>query len=743
MLILTRFQPAKKLLEKGFLGLMLYIDGLVYRFASLLYQMFYKLAGAQILDNNVYETIAEKVYLFIGVIALFVVSISLLKSIVNPDELNKSVIKSFKTLITSVILIILMPTIFSYAFSVQSAIFEDKIIDQIFNFNLYKNSKKVSDNYGQNVNKICNLSENKEVSINIGDSNGSRASESIEVSNNTCRSNYMILTVLEGFFSPDSKDVENEYATKYSTSREYMIYSGNFNYIGTYSDNVVSKEDGNGIGYAPIISTAAGIFLCYIILSFCIDLGVRCVKLAFYELIAPIPILMRLIPKKEGQFNKWVSQTVSCFLEVFSRVLILTFVMFIARNLVVILDNINLGQDLNLLGKAIILLGMFTFAKQAPKLLKDALGIDGGDLSLGIKKKLTSVPVAGRAFTAGYGVANKMQGAATGALGAGYSARVNGASFLSGAKYGAAAGWKKGGHQFNAQRQGIYSDVGMGKGKASWFGGQAYMDKALDDVRNTYRDNYQDHVRPQAITKIRESDKWKSFRDEEYTKLEAEHQKILEGYEKEKAQYEKEYSMIELKRDSEIKQVSDNYNAEISKWEAKRGTTNIPNDMIDNEINQLKTKLGNRVSEIQNKYNAEIQNKKAANAITIKELNEKIQAEKNLLDPNSTTAVRKYIDEKGKVSEEPINALELKARENADAKMGDIDETFKYNLSQYKKRIYEKEISKSKNTLEGQKQIAFLEEAFKNINKNNGSAPSGGPAAATQNKGNPSDGGKK
>ena len=97
----------KEILEYGFMGLMLFIDGLVYKLISSLFTLFEALAGVQMLSNEMYEQIANRIYLFIGIIALFAVTVSLLKSLVNPDEVNKGVIKSFKSLVTSLILIIL------------------------------------------------------------------------------------------------------------------------------------------------------------------------------------------------------------------------------------------------------------------------------------------------------------------------------------------------------------------------------------------------------------------------------------------------------------------------------------------------------------------------------------------------------------------------------------------------------------------------------------------------------------
>src|SRR5699024_5186594 len=52
-----------------------------------------------------------------------------------------------------------------------------------------------------------------------------------------------------------------------------------------FSDAVAENE----ASYTLIVSTVAGIFILYVLLNFCFDMAVRVIKLAFYQLIAPIP----------------------------------------------------------------------------------------------------------------------------------------------------------------------------------------------------------------------------------------------------------------------------------------------------------------------------------------------------------------------------------------------------------------------------------------------------------------------
>ena len=399
-------------------------------------------------------------------------------------------------------------------------------------------------------------------------------------------------------------------------------------------------------------------------------------------------------------------------MELFSRIFIITFTMFLAKNLMGIIDHLKLSTDLNLIGKTIILLGFFMFAKQAPKLLSDAIGIGGEGISLGIKNKLTSVPVAGRAFAAGYGVANKMQGAASGALGAGWTSAVNGAGWANGMKYGAISGWKKGGHQFNAQRQSMYKDAKMGKGKAGWFGGQGFFDKKFDDIKDKTTDYYQDYVRPGKISQIHESEKWKKFRDDEYSYLVQKHTGNRDSAmaERERLLNSKD---INNRKNAEMQQAEADFNAEMAKWQAKKAAAPAYSaDIFDGEMKKVREAYESKKTSIGEKYQGELNANMAANASRIKELDGIIANENAILAGDIKKTVKEI--KNGKVVESSVNSLLAEAMDLADSKYTDIDETFKADLSENKKRVYQKEVAKTKNSLEGQTQIALLSEAIKN-----------------------------
>ena len=284
---------------------------------------------------------------------------------------------------------------------------------------------------------------------------------------------------------------------------------GGDSFISAFGPLLGDVVDGN-ITYLIIISTVAGLFCAYVLLGYCLDAGLRAVKLAYLQLLAPLPILLTIIPGQKKVFKNWLSKTVSCFLEVFVRIFAMAFVIYIINHLPNLLENNQLfegacatqpGIITVLLIKAIIICALFDFMKQAPKLISEITGIDSKGFGIGLKGK----GILGDAFGTLGGIAT---GAATGALGAGWSSAMNTkgglknkvAGFGAGLKYGAANGAKKGGNQLNAMRAQHYTDVLHGKGKAGVFGGQAYIDSKADAARKATQKSYNKAVEDRVTT---------------------------------------------------------------------------------------------------------------------------------------------------------------------------------------------------------------------------------------------------
>lgn len=430
-------------LATGVVGLLLLIDSVVYGFLSTLFSLFESLAGAEILNQSVYHEISQRVYVVIGIVALFFIVYSLLRALVNPDELNKTTSKIATNTIISLVLIGLIPTFFEKAFEIQNAIIDDNIIANII--------------FGEGTNNTIS---------------------------NTGR--LMSLTSLSAFVNINNDTVASG-NLNWAQTKTAILNGGSFSLISQFAE--VINEGIDNASYTPIISTLCGAFLCYIVLSFCLDLGLRVVKLAFYEIIAPIPILLRILPEKKSVFDNWVKKTLATFFEVFVRIAIIYLIVFLVSKIVG--DDINIinNSELNLIAKVIVFMGIFAFAKQAPKLISEITGIDSGNIKFGIRGKLKdsfstmeSIPILG-------GLGSRAVGAVTGGIGAATTSLFNGAG-LSGFGYGALNGWNGKGVQFHKQRSKLYNDVYGLKGKQGIFGGQPITTKIENNLKKEAKDNY-------------------------------------------------------------------------------------------------------------------------------------------------------------------------------------------------------------------------------------------------------------
>lgn len=165
--------------------------------------------------------------------------------------------------------------------------------------------------------------------------------------------------------------------------------------------------------------------------------------------------------------------------------------------------------NIGTLGLVFIILGLFAFAKQAPKLIGDVIGIDAGNLKLGIKDKLSNNYLGGKALVGAAGVAT---GLATGFLGGALSAKMNGGSFIKGGLAGGVNGSKGRGNQFGKQRQAIYSMSG-GKGKAGFFGGRSFFDTQLNNIQENAKKDMKDAYKAGQQKNIDRFENSKDFQD--------------------------------------------------------------------------------------------------------------------------------------------------------------------------------------------------------------------------------------
>ena len=375
----------------------------IYKFAAFVFQVFLILASGSILEPDSYKMIVENFYVLLGVIMLFIISFTLLKGMINVDDQKSgtsNVRKIIINLITSVIIIAILPTCFSFIYDFQTSVISDyNVIGKFFG---YGNVGSDSDNPSNNTNlekvksgsfQIVNgvytafLNVNRDSCLNDG-------SKEIDIIKN-CQNNYNSKEKRK--YNGESTETTH---TFYQTIKE-VDATGKFGYYADFADSV----DLGVIDFSFLLCLIGGLLLIYVGVSYCFDMALRLVKLVFYQLIAPIPVFFRIVPegKLSGTFNTWLKITGTCYLEVFVRIFVFYFCVYLCVTLTepgtfigttVINDY---GFFLGIITKAFTLMGIITFMRSAPKLIGEITGLDSGNMKLGIKEKLA----AGGAFTAG------------------------------------------------------------------------------------------------------------------------------------------------------------------------------------------------------------------------------------------------------------------------------------------------------------------------------------------------------
>lgn len=359
-------------IQSAIFWLLLKIDAIIYTFIDWVYQIILMLANGNILSNTeLVDELINRLYIIIGVIILFLVAYSLLRSMVNPDEALKgkeSPVKIVQNVIISVVLIAIIPYIFDFAMNFQTSLLQQNTIGKLIlgEGTSESTSAQTVDDGGFNI-AINVFSAFFQPNINMG----------YCTTNSSINQNYPDCETLTGNIG-NYTDYDSWWNTEIIENKNLFALS--------QSSGLVADES---ITYTFIISTIAGAFVVFVLISYCIDIALRLVKLSVFQLIAPLPILARIVPKEDTKkiFSNWLKATISTYVEVFIRLGILFFAVFIINIVVSNFNSIfnvatenwgNVNPILLLIAQALVILGIILFIKQAPQIIKDITGLDGG-----------------------------------------------------------------------------------------------------------------------------------------------------------------------------------------------------------------------------------------------------------------------------------------------------------------------------------------------------------------------------
>lgn len=414
MFILDFRKDAGEFINKFVIG---FVSG-IYKLVDYAYRVFMVLAKTNIFSEENFKDITSNIYKILAVAMLFILAYAILLKIVDPDGSTKGIDgkKTFQNFIIAIILIILCPSIFSFAYGLQSAILDSGIIGGIITGN-------VGDASSENVTN-ANIYGGILMSVNTfevffrpeGGLSGTDVKGATNIGEIVASKPVLSLdgSSEDLYINCDGSQSEE---CSYDAAFLFAQNTGSFAPMKAFALNMYDNE----IDFDWFAAFIVGLLLIYVIISFCFDMGIRVCKLAFFQMIAPIGIICMAIPKMEDVFKKWLSNTTKTYLSVFIRTLVMSFGVY----LISLVANNPLFSDetggqtgvpiFNLMAKCFLIMGIVVFIKQSPKLLGDIFGIGDGDMKLGIKDKLK----AGGAFAAGAAIGAGTTGLVRNAVNAG------------------------------------------------------------------------------------------------------------------------------------------------------------------------------------------------------------------------------------------------------------------------------------------------------------------------------------
>lgn len=427
-----------------------FLDRIVYGLITILYQLLLYLANLDLFqmstlaDNpdptNVIMNFSSRVYALLGIFMLFKISFSILQYMVNPDDFSDKS-KGFGKMVTntliSLCLIVAVPYIFQFAFKAQGIILESNFLGQLILGNTTTSGESTSEEL-KDMNLNEEMAEDLQFLVygsffSVDSSVTDKCSSGPVLGTKSMAQNVGCLNYLaERFESVGGANKLGDFFAAggvESTERRFDAFGEVVN-IKTEDNKYLFK-------YMPVISTVAGGFVVVMLLSFCIDVAVRIIKLGFLEIIAPIPIISYMDPKqsgKDGMLGRWGSECFKTYLSLFIRLAIIYFAFFVVDVVAnsVLADSteqlyLNDNPPEGLMAvfvQVMVILGVFMFAKEVPKLLENLIpGMSGaGSLSINPLKKINESPLAAGALAFG-GAA--IGGAAANAIAAGKNAWDN------------------------------------------------------------------------------------------------------------------------------------------------------------------------------------------------------------------------------------------------------------------------------------------------------------------------------
>ena len=329
------------------------IDTIIYGLASSMFRIIYDIATTEFFKPEQIETVANRIYIVVGVLMLFKLVISAVQYMINPDvfdDKDKGMAGILKKIVISIALIVVVPSIFNFMIAMQGSII--KTLPSII---LGSNASEKTDDESIGFDLSFQVLQ---AFVKARDGKGGSVGDNGEIHD------------LWSF---------NEHVTDGCPPVSL------FGIIST---------DNCEYDYMIIVSTLAGGFLCYVLLSMILDIAIRTIKFGIIRILAPIPISSYIFSK--DKLSKFAKTTITVYTDLFIRMAIVYFIIFAIQEIVIKNNLINVLSVNNggvsdtgdwfrgVVVNIAIIFGLLMFASKAPKFISELLGlpdVTSGDMA--------------------------------------------------------------------------------------------------------------------------------------------------------------------------------------------------------------------------------------------------------------------------------------------------------------------------------------------------------------------------
>lgn len=351
----------------------------IYTLISRVYELFMTVARLNILSSNQIQPIYQRVTMILTIVMIFYITFEFVKYTISPDTITdkeKGAGNILKRIIIVVVLIALVPEIFTKAYELQNRIIKTQLISKIILGTNNSNYTTYGNDFSANMLNLFYYYDSEACSS----SNAGLINECSE-----------------------AQQVVTEKMDHIRQIGDSNIVDG----INLASGKATFKEVNPAIKFNGILAIVVGGFILYILVMYSIDVGTRYAQLIFLQVISPIAIMGYLLPKKDGIFQKWGKQCITTYIDLFLRIAIINFILLITKVLGdafqtgSIFEGMEVSNGLKAFTYIVLVLGLLAFAQRAPKLLSELFpSMGNAGIGFGLKAADRVAPGAARAIGA-------------------------------------------------------------------------------------------------------------------------------------------------------------------------------------------------------------------------------------------------------------------------------------------------------------------------------------------------------